>query len=195
MPIWPEIAVTATSRRVRWLLIFLAAVGVVRLVIVPWLNYQSDLIAELQTVSKRLDRSQKLLSAKEAISTHHQDAKSKLEALRRGFPSPESTGRFKVDIQQSILSTSTSSGVTLRSFDWVGEGDLPGSRLQFLVARMEIFGNLSSLGRSQSLIESNYRNLNIREARFVGEVPANARDNTAGLLIITAEFYFFAPEV
>ncbi len=176
--------------RLRSLLIVAVIAAVLRFILMPWLESQSDQIAQLETVSKRLDRSIKLINAEKEIGTHHALVTAKLQSLRQRFPEVESVAKFRVEVQQSITGDSMTAKTTLRSFDWVGEGALESSGLSFVVARMEFFGTLSSLARVQAIVETTRPNMIVREVRFLGEVPANARDDTVGSLVVSADFFY-----
>jgi hypothetical protein len=191
--IWVGVIVLPEGR-LRWLVGVALAAALLRFAIIPWFEFQADQVMQLQTVSKRLDRSNKLIAAERDIEGRHALVLQKLQSLQRRFPLVESVGKFRVDVQQGISADAAQSGATVRSFDWVGEGALPPSQLQFVVARMELFGTLSALAKAQATIESNRPNLIVREVCFLGEVPANARDNTVGSLVIGADFFYRTSE-
>ena len=176
--------------RLGFLLTVAIVAALVRLAVVPWLDWQRDQIDALITISSRLDRSIKLSLSQQQIESRHMAVANKLTALKERFPAHGSVDRFRVDVQQSINQDALTAGVTVRSFDWVGEGALPPSNLKFQVARMEFFGTLLAISRAQTLVEASRPNAIVREVRFTGEVPANARDNSVGVVVISVEFFY-----
>jgi hypothetical protein len=158
-----------TNDRVRVLLIVAMALAAIQFLLIPWIQYRSELREEVQALTKRLDRSESVLKNKDELKASSQKLEATSGPILQFIPAPENEEAFRLVMQQSVSSMVGESGSTLSVFDWAFSGAVEGTDIRFVRARMTVIGDAPSLAKLQTLLDVRLANAVVRDWSLVAE--------------------------
>ena len=158
-----------TNDRVRVLLIVAMALAAIQFLLIPWIQYRSELREEVQALTKRLDRSESVLKNKDELKALSQKLEATSGPILQFIPAPENEEAFRLVMQQSVSSMVGESGSTLSVFDWAFSGEVEGTDIRFVRARITVVGDVAPLAKLQTLLDLRLSNAVIRDWSLVAE--------------------------
>ncbi len=168
-----------------WLLVLLL---VARFVLVPWLEWQDEQLIELQTLNKRLDRSEALLNAKELVSSQAAQAETAVDTLLKGIAVTPAVAEYKISFQQLLQQQLESLQVQLLLFEWNSDRSLEVFDLQRGRINLRIKGAYPNLLRAHAQLEQNFSGLQIRELRASWSEALRASSEVELQLVIDLDY-------
>jgi hypothetical protein len=180
-----------TDSRTRSLLIVLAALLLVRFGVVPWLDHQAEMRDALEVLSRRVERSTLVLNNRDLILKTEKSLEAAASAGRKRFSAYPDAAAFKLEIQPAIEQLAAANSVTLVSFSWMLDGEVPDSSLRFARARIQFSGSPRALAGLHADLDGKFPALNTRELAL--SIPRGIGidlENAPGTLNIMADLYF-----
>jgi hypothetical protein len=150
------------NKNLIWLLAFLLAL---RFVVVPWLEWQDEQFVRLQTLAKRLDRSEALLTAKEQVISQAAQADSVADELMQGLAVVPAAAEYKISFQQQLQQQLESAQVQLLLFEWNSDRSLSVFDLQRGRINLRLKGTYPNLLKVHAQLEQGFPGIQIRELR------------------------------
>jgi hypothetical protein len=172
-----------SDSRVRTLLYVALALAAIQFLVVPAVQFRSELRDEVATLTKRLDRSEAVLKNKTQLQETSLRLQSSSAAVLQLIPRPADEDAFRLTTQQSISAMVGETGSTMSVFDWAFGGTVEGTDIRFVRSRMTITGEISSLAKLQALLDARVSNAVIRDWSLIAErevgrgVPAKSSLN------------------
>ena len=156
----------------------------IKFLILPWLEYLESQKQELQTLTKKLTRSEALLIVKEQVVANEQAIRQMSKDLLQGVAVTKDAASYRVEFQQQLQSTVESYGVQLVLFEWLSDEDL--STFSVTRARLSIRlkGSVGDVARANVAIERQMPHVQIKDlkATWQGELQASHQVELAALI-------------
>jgi hypothetical protein len=180
-----------TDSRTRSLLFVLAALLLVRFGVVPWLEHQSETRDALEVLSRRVERSTLVLNNQDLIVNTEKTLAKAASAARARFKAYPDAAAFKLESQPAIEQLAAANSVTLVSFSWMLDGEVPDSSLRFARARIQFSGAPRALAGLHADLDGQFPALNTRELSL--NIPRGIGvdlENAPATLNVMADLYF-----
>jgi hypothetical protein len=178
------------NARIRAMLIAVAVLAALRVLIVPWAGAQGEAHERLQVLTRRLDRSQGVVQAREAIGKAGTVLKTQGGVLEARFPTAPDPQAFKLEAQRDLERLARASSMEIKIFDVVAEGEIPKSGLSYARVRLAVYGTLRNAARLHAEIEGGLANSAIREWQAtVANAGASSGDSPADVVVVADLFY------
>ncbi len=147
------------------LVLCLIVLVAIKFLFLPWLEYLEDQKQELQTLSKKLTRSEALLLVQDDVIANEKHLTSATQALLEAIPVTQDAAAYRVEFQQQLQSTIENHGVQLILFEWLSDSDM--STLSVMRARLSIRlkGNVSDVARAHVALERQMPFVRIRDLK------------------------------
>lgn len=147
------------------LLSIIAALAFLRFVWVPWLAHLEEKQGELQTLTRRVERSITLVQQRELLTENHSHAQNDVSEVLKAFPLVADKGQYALNVQRELQALAEQNQVTISLFDWVSDTPLSVFDLQRGRLTVRLEGEVAHLIQMQSAIERNFSNFIVREFR------------------------------
>ena len=185
-----------SNPRVRILLYVALVLAGIQFLILPSIQFRSDLRDEVLTLTKRLDRSEAVLNNKAQLQQRSADLESSSAAVLQLIPSPPNEDAFRLATQQSVTALVSETGSTLSVFDWAFGGEVDGTSVRFVRSRITVSGDIDSLAKFQSLVDTRMSNAVVREWSLIAErdVVRGAAAKSALNAVIDFHYRTLSPE-
>lgn len=151
------------NNRVRLLLGLAATLAVLRFVAVPWVESQSGIHDRLFAVTRQLDRAEAIVSSGSDLQARRDALESVVVELAARAPLAIPGSEHRVQVQRELRSAVESTGLTLKVFEWVLDGEAEVAGLTFGRVRLQIEGPLRSVAQVHVDIEAGFPNVFIRD--------------------------------
>jgi hypothetical protein len=176
-----------TGSRIKVLIAVAVVLLAVRFLIVPWIDYQSEMRDRLLVRTERLDRASWVLGNKVKIEKAQISAVSALQSVRSRFVEFAAVEPFQLDTQQKVNQIAASRSVRVNAFEWVldepvDEGIAHRSRARFMA-----LGRVGDLAAFQGELEALFATSSVVEANLVSSASDGG---SAGTLSVVMDFYF-----
>lgn len=126
----------------------------------PWQDWQSALIEELQLKEKQLNKMHVMLANKQNVGNVAEDLNSQLSGIRQYIYRNNDNSRFKIQIQEKMQSLASEYNLRVAQFSWIDSGLLiDGVVRETLDLRLS--GKVADLVRFHSTIESEQKSHSI----------------------------------
>lgn len=178
------------DERLRTLLVIVAVLATLRLVVVPWVHAQNESHDRLTVLTQQLDRSAGVVQNRAAIDKAHKALGVEMAALRARFPAAADAQQFRLEAQRGIEQLMRASGMQLRMFEWVMDGDVPEAALGFGRMKLSLTGTAASAARLQAEIEGSLPHVMVRESQLSLRTPSPASPDAAVDLAMTADVFY-----
>jgi hypothetical protein len=178
------------NARTRVLIGLVAALAALRLLVVPWANAQGEARERLQVLTQRLDRSQGVVQARADITAAEAQLKAGLAGLDQRFPEAADAQAFKLQAQRELERRARESGMDIKVFEVIAEGELPRAGLRYARVRLGVRGALTDAARLHAAIEGELAYAAIREWQAtVSTTPATNGESVADLVLVADLYY------
>lgn len=178
------------AARNRALLVLAVALAVIKFLLMPWFEQQADAIDRLSVLTKRLDRAEGVIANRVAIEKAVAETESSVRLARQRFPDGGDVQSFQIAVQQSVSAVASESGLVIKLFEWVVQGDAKNARLAYTRARIQLDGGFRQLATLQATLESRYPHMFVREISLTAPSMISAPDESPVSLTIIADFYY-----
>lgn len=175
--------------RYRNLLAVAAVLAALRFVLIPWLDLQAEQHDRVQVLTQRLDRAEGVVENREAIKQAVQSIEKQVADLRQRFPTNAQGSAFRLDTQQQVGASVRGAGLTLRSFEWILDGEATDAKLGYARARLQVEGEVRILANWLAIFEAQSPHVAIRELNFLARNPVTGADGFRGSVSIVADVY------
>jgi hypothetical protein len=176
--------------RNRALVLLALGLAFIKFILVPWLDQQADSIEQLSVLTKRLDRAEGVIANRLAIEEAVKDTESSVRLARQRFPDAVDPQSFKIGVQQSVSAVAGDTGLVVKLFEWVVEGDAKRARLAYSRARIQIDGGFRQLATLQATLEARFPYMFVREFGLAAPAMIAAPDESVASITIVADFYY-----
>jgi hypothetical protein len=178
------------DERLRTLLVIVAVLAALRLVVVPWARAQNDAHDRLVVLTQQFDRSAGVVQNHAAIDRAHRALSAEMSSLRARFPAVADAQQFRLEAQRGIEQVTRASGMQLRMFEWVMDGELPDAALGFGRVKVSLAGTVASAARVQAEIEGALPQVMVRESQLNLRTPSPATPDAMADLTMTADVFY-----
>lgn len=155
--------------RVRVLLYVALFLAGIQFLILPSIEFRSNLRDEVLILTNRIDRAEAVLNNKAQLEQISADLERSSAAVLQLIPSPPNEDAFRLTTQQMVTSMVLETGSTLSVFDWAFGGEVEGTEIRFVRSRITVSGDVSSLAKFQSLLDARSSNALVREWSLIAE--------------------------
>jgi hypothetical protein len=175
--------------RYRRLLWWASLLAVIRFIVFPWLDLQTEWRDQLEVLTQRLDRSESLLANQATIKQALSSAQSQNALLLERFPQAADDESFKRETQQQVVGIAGELGTRVTYFDWIepveSSADLGGQR-----ARVTVEGGMRSLAMLQGRLESQMPHMYVKEISYELRTPIGGAWDFPSSSTATLDFYY-----
>ncbi len=178
------------DKRLGTLLAVVAVLAALRFVIVPWARAQDDAHDRLTVLTQQLDRSVGVVQNREAIGKAHAALDSEMTALRTRFPAVPDAQQFRLDAQRGIEQLTRTSGMQLRMFDWIMDGQVADAGLSYGRAKLNLAGSLAGAARLQAELEGGLPHVMVRESQLDLRSPSTVDPEALVDLTLTVDVFY-----
>jgi hypothetical protein len=182
-----------TNNRARALMFVAVALGTIQFLLLPWIQFRSELRDEVQALTKRLDRSEAVLNNKDEMQALSQKLQTTSGPILQLIPAPENEEAFRLAMQQRVSSMVGESGSTLSVFDWAFSGEIEGTDMRFVRSRITVAGDVASLAKLQALLDVRFPNAVIRDWSLIAEQEVARGQQFKASLSAVIDFHFIRP--
>jgi len=159
--------------RNKFMLSVLALLVFLRFVLVPWVEWQDEQNIQLQTLTKRLVRSESLLAARDEVIAQSSNAKQKSNELKLGLAVTSEAAQYRVEFQEHLQAKIDSINVQLSSFEWLSEQDTGAFSIKSGRVNIRLKGAIADIVQAHAMLEIDYPGLEIKELRGSWQGPFN----------------------
>lgn len=170
------------------LIVLLAVLLLLRFVFVPWFEWQDEQFGRLQTLDKRLERSEALLSLKEQVSTQAAQVNTASEQLLAGLVISATPAEYKIAFQQALQQQLDSVQVRLQLFEWNSDRALEAFNVQRGRINLRLQGAYPNLLRAHAQLELQFPGVQIRELRATWPGALSAAAEVELQLVIDLDY-------
>lgn len=178
------------ATRNRSLILIALALALVKFLLMPWFEQQGDAVERLSVLTKRLDRAEGVIANRAAIEKAVAETESSVRLARQRFPDAIDLQSFQIGAQQSVTAVAAESGLVIKLFEWVVQGDARNARLAYTRARIQLDGGFRQLATLQATLEARYPHMLVREFGLTAPAMIAAPDESPASLTIVADFYY-----
>jgi len=178
------------DRRIATLLTIVAVLAALRLVIVPWTRAQNDAHDRLTVLTQQLDRSAGVVQNRKAIGQAHAALSTEMSALRGRFPAAADAQQFRLEAQRGIEQLTRASGMQLRMFDWIMDGQLADAGLSYGRAKLNLAGTAAAAARLQAEMEGGLPHITVRESQLNLRSPSAVDPEAVVDLTLTVDVFY-----
>ncbi len=148
--------------RLRLLLSGAAFLAIIRLILVPWFDYQSGQRDVLLLLTTRLERFESLLRSQDAIFKDNKRLLAALDEARSVYPLTLSADAYRLASQQQLSAIAQECGVIVTLFDVVLDGTSDTPTVKFLRVRVNVEGPLNRIAKFHAEIEGGLPSVAVR---------------------------------
>lgn len=159
-----------------------------RFVLVPWQAYQEELHQQLDALSKRLQRSEALLSQQQQLNESQAQLQQQLTTLLQPFPAVEAAAQYRLQLQQQLQQLAAEHQVSVTFFDWLSDTPLNVFNLQRARINLRLQGNAASVMAVHLLLEQRYTHFIIRDLRGSWRGAISPDSQVEFTLLIEADY-------
>jgi hypothetical protein len=134
-----------------------------RFIIVPWMDLQDEQKQQLETLTKRLVRSQVLVEHRAELNELKDRQDLVVNQLLRGMRTSPSTAEYQLEFQQQMQQLLESNNVNLLLFDWLSDTDLKAFNAHRARVSLRFDGAVADVVKTHLMLEQNYPGLLIRD--------------------------------
>lgn len=174
----------------RLLVTLVAALAVLRFLVLPWVSSQDEKREQLQVLTQRLDRSEGVVQNRAAIAAARRALGARGASLRGRFPQAPGADAFRLEAQRRIGELARGAGVELKVFDWILEGEDADARLAYGRARLSLEGPLRNLVRLHGELEGSSPNAAVRDLQLMLRAPAAGPGDVAANATLVVDLYY-----
>lgn len=178
------------DKRLGTLLAIVAVLVALRFVIVPWARAQNDAHDRLTVLTQQLDRSAGVVQNRKAIGKAHADLGTEMTALRARFPAAADAQQFRLEAQRGIEQLTRASGMQLRMFDWIMDGQLADAGLGYGRAKLNLAGTVAGAARLQAEMEGRLPHVMVRESQLNLRSPSAVDPEAPVDLTLTVDVFY-----
>jgi len=179
-----------SDERYRPLLWVALALAAIKFLLLPWLDHQATAAERLAVLTQRLDRSAGVIQNRAEIERALKEVEGVAILARKRFPDATDASAFRLGAQQDVSDIGAKSGLTLKIFEWILDGQAAGAGLEYSRARIQFEGGFKNLVTAQAGLETRFPNMVIREVTLGAATMISAPDQSLATLTVIADFYF-----
>ena len=179
-----------SADRRRWLIGLLMVLLAIKFAVLPWIQSQEDARAQLDVLTKRLDRSTGVVLNRAAITESLSALEKANAADRTMFPESANVESFRLEAQQRVTALVQSQALQVEAFDWVLDELPTGSELGFVRGRIIVRGDMRAVASLLGTLEGELPNMVVREVSYNMENPASGPTGNRAVMTHVADFYF-----
>lgn len=153
------------------LLAVLAILLAVKFVIQPWLEYLEEQKQELQTLTKKLNRSESLLLVQAEVEANEQRLQQVSDQLLQGVASASDAAAYRIQFQQQLQTMMESHNVQLVLFEWLSDAELHSFSVSRGRLSLRLKGNLADVAKAHLAIEVQLPYVHIRDLKANWQGP------------------------
>lgn len=175
----------------RILLSVIAILVLLKFVIQPLWNWQTDLQQKTATIKRQAVRTNEVLKQQDSLSTELERAQASLESLDNVFPRPPSVDALKLRVQQQISKIATQNDIEVDLVSWGTQ--LP-SNVDSVVKqqlRIELAGATKALTLFHTELLSSFANFQQIDAEL--SFRGSLLKSKVGQLTMNIEVYHWLP--
>lgn len=151
------------NSRVRLLLVFAATLAVLRFVVVPWVGGQDGAHERLFAVTRQLDRAEAIVDAGSDLQVRRDALDAAVQQLAERAPLAEAGAQHRVQVQRELRALVESTGLEVKSFEWVLDGEAEAAGISYGRVRLQLEGPLRKVAEAHVGIEAGLPNVFIRD--------------------------------
>lgn len=174
--------------RNKLLLSILALLLFLRFVMVPWIEWQDEQSVQLQTLTKRLVRSESLLAVRGDVVNQFETAKQKAIELKQGLGETTDPTQYRVDFQEKLQAKLDATQVQLSSFEWLSDQDVGAFAIKRGRVNLRLKGALADIVQAHATLELDYPGLQIKDLRASWQGPLNEYSSVEMQLLIELDY-------
>ena len=174
--------------RNKFMLSILALLVFLRFVLVPWIEWQDEKNIELQTLTKRLVRSEALLAARDEVLAQSEVAKQKSSDLKLGLAITSDTAQYKVEFQEDLQAKLDAMNVQLSSFEWLSEQEIGAFAIKTGRVNVRFKGAVADIVQAHAMLEIDFPGLVVKDLRANWQGPFNEYSVIEMQLLIEVDY-------
>lgn len=159
------------------LIALVALLAVVKFVLLPLQQQQQALYQQLESSTKRVQRSEALLAEKETLLQWQSRQQQELQQLLQPFPLVDSAAQYRLQLQQQLQQLAAANQVSVTFFDWLTDTPLQVFNLQRSRISWRVEGDASKVMQLHLQLEQQFPQFMLRDvkATWRGDLSHSSR--------------------
>lgn len=164
-----------------------------RFLIVPWMDYQDEQRQQLETLTKRLVRSEALLEFKEQLYQQKDKQDIVVAKFTGKLEQSASVQQYQLELQQRLQQLIENKNAKLELFDWLSDSDLKALNMHRARINLRFTGQLSDVIGIHLMIEQQFPFAQILDLNtsWIGNLGKGR--NVTVTMLIEADYRVTAP--
>lgn len=147
------------------LLSIIGLLALIRFVLLPLHQHQQVLYQQLESLNKRLQRSEALVQQQQQLQLLQSEQKQQLTVLLQPFPKVSSSSQYRLQLQQQLQQLAAGHGAAVTFFDWLSDAPLQVFNIQRARISLRITGPAANVMQAHAMIEQQYPHFIQRDLR------------------------------
>jgi hypothetical protein len=164
-----------------------------RFIIVPWMDYQDEQKQQLETLTKRLVRSEALVEFRTELTEQKQLQDTAVTRLLADLQQSPSTEQYQLEFQQQMQQLLESNNVSLLLFDWLSDTDLKAFNAHRARVSLRFEGTIADIVKTHLLLEQKYPSLLIRDLNTSWRGGLSKESRVAVTMMLESDYRVEAP--
>ncbi len=164
-----------------------------KFLIVPWMDYQDEQKQQLETLTKRLVRSEALLEFKDQLYQQKDKQDTAVAQFTDKLEQSVSVQQYQLEFQQRLQQLIETKNAKLELFDWLSDADLKAFNIHRARINLRFTGQLSDVMAIHLMIEQQFPYAQILDLNtsWVGDLTKGR--NLSVTMLIEADYQVIAP--
>ncbi len=164
-----------------------------RFLIVPWMDYQDEQKQQLETLTKRLVRSEALLEFKDQLYQQKDQQDIVVGQFTDQLEQSTSVQQYQLELQQRLQQLIETRNAKMELFDWLSDSDLKAFSMHRARINLRFTGQLSDVIALHLMIEQQYPHAQILDLNtsWTGDLTKGRNLNVT--MLIEADYRVITP--
>lgn len=165
----------------------LALVGI-KFVIVPWLEYQQSQHDLLVASTKRLQRAESLVANTGQLDQVSKSVNEHVDNILARIPSTTGSEQYRLHFQQNLQKNIEKNGVSLESFEWVGDTQVVSPDIYQASVSMQLKGKAADIALLMAEFEVDRADLKVTDMTVTSRKPITLSEDINAAFLIQATY-------
>jgi hypothetical protein len=153
------------------LLAVLGLLLAIKFVVQPWLAYLDEQQQELQTLTKKLNRSEALLQVQAEVEANEQALKEQTQQLLQTIALAKDAAAYRIEFQQQLQMMLESYQVQLVLFEWLSDSELNAFSASRGRVSLRLKGSVADIARSHVAMEQQMKHITFSDLKASWQGP------------------------
>ncbi len=160
----------------------------IKFVIQPWLVYLDEQQQELQTLTKKLNKSEALLQVRSEVEANEKALKKQTQQLLQTIALTKDAAAYRIEFQQQLQMMLESYQVQLVLFEWLSDSELNAFSASRGRVSMRLKGSVADIARSHVAIEQQMKNVTFSDLKASWQGPLQPGQTVEMAVLIEVDY-------